>query len=1323
MNEVKMDSQETKSNAAESPSNRESNVVKPNPPLPTVYRARPQGPPGLPRHPVNNGPIGQPRPGHGQPQIRFDNRQSPGQFAQLRPQYGPPRQPVLPYQPQKPQPPGQHPPNIVPRFPQSQLQRPGPPRPPPPPSPSGNYRAQKFQAVPQRSQQPRPEHPQQRNQDSQILTRSRCEIVQRQSRERNECSLLSAAFQQNLEQGREEWKRGQQVARVVVDKMADVDNSSKVEQFETVVVSREKGELRGNEKDDDDDVVMDDGRRPSPRANGDVPGRGDFIESSLKNEVKRPETATMNGEMGEKPDVVGEKRNKDSNVAEGDNRLSGKLDEEARKIRPLDKKDVDDDQMDEPERKLLKDQNEKENSNKENENAKQAAQVDANSAPNIGKDRVKKGNSMSEEKLTMSDASSLDVKDRVEKENSMSEEKLTMSDASSLDVKDRVENLKKEGGTRVTVQADMHSVSLTKDQIEKQNSIKKDDASSVPSVEEDSNKEIKDAKQADANSIPTVVEGKVGEKSAEEKKLEQSLNASPEKPAKPAEDDSQQTQALSSKPSSDECPMKEESKTSADKLSNNLEASRDEGETKKQSKEDELTKVQSGEEAKTPKKEETKEDRKEKMDSKPEIKSEMKSEDVKEQDKDEEGSKVSKDTSMETNRSKKEEKPETKEVPKPSISLDPDHSPREKESSDSSAGLESVLKNSHPVEEEESLEQESVTAKSRPASGKEEASETKLSALSEDLEKAAESAELSPPMSPEEEGAKGFDNGQQRSLSIKSSPSQSLQSPASPKSPKSPKSPTDDKRKVAEGKVKSEEEKDGDKTAAETLKSCASKSVAVKRAPTSGKQDKKSRKKSSTTPEVENGSVTNESVQSNAEPTTNGVGDSPTKKSPSKTKEADKRSTAGSPVKSPSKSVKSLPRTPDTPSSTTALEKKKLPMNKIQVGSAPSPNLKTVRSKIGSLENASYKPGGGKVKIENRKLDFSKAQPKIAAKNEKYTPSGGDKKIAQIKLQWNAKPKVGSLENATYKPGGGDKKIETVKLDFKDKAKPKVGSKENAKHIPGGGSIKSSATPPKTPQDTNNDIQTQKIDIKAESKVGSLDNVKHKPGGGDKKIFNDKEYLRQTGTNPESLCGSGSQEHIVEEINSSLEQVKDDLPQPPPSTPTKIQNLPSPSSMVTPKAVRSSLAKSPEIGSKKNSSSLEIIEKEDGNKKNLSSEDRNIMKNRTAKSPIISHSLNNSQAKSPENRTMKSPTSSHILNNSELKSPEDKTMKSPISPRSVNNLRVKSPDKSSSHISGKISPKELRLPKLAPSPTPQEITISEVNAKINLPKLTERITH
>lgn len=72
-------------------------------------------------------------------------------------------------------------------------------------------------------------------------------------------------------------------------------------------------------------------------------------------------------------------------------------------------------------------------------------------------------------------------------------------------------------------------------------------------------------------------------------------------------------------------------------------------------------------------------------------------------------------------------------------------------------------------------------------------------------------------------------------------------------------------------------------------------------------------------------------------------------------------------------------------------------MNKVQVGNAPSPNLKAVKSKIGSLDNATYKPGGGKVKIENRKLEFGNITPKIAAKNEAYTPSGGAKKVRYFK--------------------------------------------------------------------------------------------------------------------------------------------------------------------------------------------------------------------------------------------------------------------------------------------------------------------------------------
>jgi len=207
-------------------------------------------------------------------------------------------------------------------------------------------------------------------------------------------------------------------------------------------------------------------------------------------------------------------------------------------------------------------------------------------------------------------------------------------------------------------------------------------------------------------------------------------------------------------------------------------------------------------------------------------------------------------------------------------------------------------------------------------------------------------------------------------------------------------------------------------------------------------------------------------------------------KSPSKIPKKDR-----SELKTPTRAV-----TPKSPENLMSIGQKRLPMNKVQVGSAPSPNLKVVRSKVGSLQNTSHKPGGGQVKIENRKLEW-KAGTRIEAKNDAYVPGGGDKKIQSVKLQWNAKPKVGSLDNKTHKPGGGDKKIETVKLDFKDKAKPKIGSKDNIKHTPGGGAVK---------------IEDQKLDIKAQSKVGSLDNVKHRPGGGEVKIFDDKSYIKQT---------------------------------------------------------------------------------------------------------------------------------------------------------------------------------------------------------------------
>ena len=62
---------------------------------------------------------------------------------------------------------------------------------------------------------------------------------------------------------------------------------------------------------------------------------------------------------------------------------------------------------------------------------------------------------------------------------------------------------------------------------------------------------------------------------------------------------------------------------------------------------------------------------------------------------------------------------------------------------------------------------------------------------------------------------------------------------------------------------------------------------------------------------------------------------------------------------------------------------------------------------------------------------------------------------------------------------------------------------------------------------TLSQIHHEKLEIKATSRVGSLANVKHRPGGGEKKIFDDKEYIRQmsdqiscTRSGPGSLNGS-----------------------------------------------------------------------------------------------------------------------------------------------------------------------------------------------------------
>ncbi|XP_063285999.1 microtubule-associated protein 2 isoform X4 [Pelobates fuscus] len=130
------------------------------------------------------------------------------------------------------------------------------------------------------------------------------------------------------------------------------------------------------------------------------------------------------------------------------------------------------------------------------------------------------------------------------------------------------------------------------------------------------------------------------------------------------------------------------------------------------------------------------------------------------------------------------------------------------------------------------------------------------------------------------------------------------------------------------------------------------------------------------------------------------------------------------------------PRTPGTPKSAMYFSEKKVAIlrtppkspgtpKQMRVASQPMPDLKNIRSKIGSTDNIKYQPKGGQVQIQSKKIDLS-----------------------------HITSKCGSLKNIHHRPGGGHVRIESVKLDFKEKAHAKVGSLENAHHIPGGGHIK-----------------------------------------------------------------------------------------------------------------------------------------------------------------------------------------------------------------------------------------------------------------------------
>ncbi|KAG1967426.1 microtubule-associated protein tau [Pimephales promelas] len=106
---------------------------------------------------------------------------------------------------------------------------------------------------------------------------------------------------------------------------------------------------------------------------------------------------------------------------------------------------------------------------------------------------------------------------------------------------------------------------------------------------------------------------------------------------------------------------------------------------------------------------------------------------------------------------------------------------------------------------------------------------------------------------------------------------------------------------------------------------------------------------------------------------------------------------------------------------------------------APMPDLKNVKSKIGSTENIKHQPGGGKVQIVHKKIDLSNVQAKCGSKdNIRHKPGGGNVEIKSEKLDFKAQSKVGSLENIGHVPRGGQKRIESHKLNFREQAKART---------------------------------------------------------------------------------------------------------------------------------------------------------------------------------------------------------------------------------------------------------------------------------------------
>ncbi|XP_067219900.1 microtubule-associated protein 4 isoform X9 [Chanodichthys erythropterus] len=223
--------------------------------------------------------------------------------------------------------------------------------------------------------------------------------------------------------------------------------------------------------------------------------------------------------------------------------------------------------------------------------------------------------------------------------------------------------------------------------------------------------------------------------------------------------------------------------------------------------------------------------------------------------------------------------------------------------------------------------------------------------------------------------------------------------------------------------------------------------------------------------------------------------------------------TNGTPTPRPSRITK-----PPVPKQTPLERKPPVPRapRNVRPTNAPLPDLKNVRSKIGSTDNMKYQPGGGKVPAAQGKTD---ALPKTSQGKLISSKAVAEVQIVHKKLDFShITSRCGSKDNIKHVPGGGNVQILNKKVDL-SKVTAKCGSKDNIKHKPGGGEVK---------------IESHKVNVKAKAKVGSLDNVGHEPGGGNVKVGEGVQQKSEGSPSPPAVspplqAGNGAKENGLKE--------------------------------------------------------------------------------------------------------------------------------------------------------------------------------------------------